>query len=1076
MRLPQSHIVIPLIAKIVLPTIAFFAIGLFANAQSNTANYITETLYTEPSLADSVVTITYYDGLGRQDQTVLKGASPAGGDIVESLVYDACGRESEAWLPTPVLGNNGARVSTSALQSLTLSFYSDAMPKTVTTYDGSPLDRVKKTTGPGTDWHTAQKGLEYNYNNSHPSNSNSRVPVYTVIYANDMIVIQRVRYGTVGEHEIVISTDEDGRVTREFKDMFSQTVQSVQEFSNGNALTYLVTSYIYDNAGRLAGVLPPMLTASISSLGGSSWSSYSVPDILDYGYYYKYDSRGRMIAKKLPGCDWIYYVYDKGDRLVFSQDGEQRSSGKWSFYLHDQLGRECVSGLCSNSINYSSGPLDSLNVVAVRQNNGAYNGYAVVGTELDDPDVLSVKWWDDYSFIGENVVPSTIIYETPVQGCDERYAPSAQGLLTGSLERILANTTENEYLWTVTWYDDHGRVVQQRRASHRGGEEKEMMGYSFTGNLTKRSLNHVLDTTGTTMTESYSYYYDNWGRPTITHHSLNGGNSVVLVNLEYDGVGRVVHDWRNGAAPIDTRYTHNIRSWLTNIRVGRDNITGAEGGTFKQSLYYNSPRTSAGAAQWTGNISGMDWRVGQGATTHSYDFTYDGLSRLTDADYVNTSGATGSYDRAYGYDLNGNIVTIGKSGITTTSTHTGNKLTSHTTGYTTVAMTYDGNGRMITEGTNSLSYNEMGFLKAKAGSGAVTTWSHSSSGEKLQRKDIFPGTEKTDYVGNLIFRNDTLKTILVNGGFISVSYNSLGNPSYDYRFFVADHQGNNRLVTDANGTVLQVNHFDPYGELLPISVGTSESPFMYSRKEWDTNSGSYDFGARRYSVSFPSWTTMDPLSEKYYSFSPYAYCAANPMNLVDPLGKDYWILNRDGSISLFQKNQEERLYAVEGDRITGEYFLVLTKGLLEALSYRYSTEDTKEQMSMVDGLSGELALSLFKFLSDNSDVEWAMHGTNKFTVGTLHNSKHAGNWRMFGLKDVPLFSIHSHPGLELKTEKDRFFSATADYDSMCAAPNSKAQFYYIYFPLIKEYYRLTISYMGARGKLLSFKHLKENKR
>ncbi len=37
---------------------------------------------------------------------------------------------------------------------------------------------------------------------------------------------------------------------------------------------------------------------------------------------------------------------------------------------------------------------------------------------------------------------------------------------------------------------------------------------------------------------------------------------------------------------------------------------------------------------------------------------------------------------------------------------------------------------------------------------------------------------------------------------------------YAYRFYVQDHQGNNRMVTNGSGTVLQVNHYDPYGQLL----------------------------------------------------------------------------------------------------------------------------------------------------------------------------------------------------------------------------------------------------------------------
>ncbi|WP_233582272.1 RHS repeat-associated core domain-containing protein [Prevotella sp. OH937_COT-195] len=44
----------------------------------------------------------------------------------------------------------------------------------------------------------------------------------------------------------------------------------------------------------------------------------------------------------------------------------------------------------------------------------------------------------------------------------------------------------------------------------------------------------------------------------------------------------------------------------------------------------------------------------------------------------------------------------------------------------------------------------------------------------------------------------------------------------------------------------------------------------------------YDYGARRYDAATCRFTTMDPLAEKYYSTSPYAYCVNNPMRFVDP--------------------------------------------------------------------------------------------------------------------------------------------------------------------------------------------------
>ena len=51
-----------------------------------------------------------------------------------------------------------------------------------------------------------------------------------------------------------------------------------------------------------------------------------------------------------------------------------------------------------------------------------------------------------------------------------------------------------------------------------------------------------------------------------------------------------------------------------------------------------------------------------------------------------------------------------------------------------------------------------------------------------------------------------------------------------------------------------------------------------------------DFGARLYDPRTAAWLAPDPLSEKYYPVSPYAYCAGNPVNLVDPDGKNPFLL------------------------------------------------------------------------------------------------------------------------------------------------------------------------------------------
>lgn len=78
---------------------------------------------------------------------------------------------------------------------------------------------------------------------------------------------------------------------------------------------------------------------------------------------------------------------------------------------------------------------------------------------------------------------------------------------------------------------------------------------------------------------------------------------------------------------------------------------------------------------------------------------------------------------------------------------------------------------------------------------------------------------------------------------------------------------------------------------------TAVQPYKYNGKELDRTHGLdwYDYGARHLAPDVGRFTTIDPLAEKYYSISPYAYCANNPVNAIDPDGMD-WYKDKDGTI------------------------------------------------------------------------------------------------------------------------------------------------------------------------------------
>ena len=107
-------------------------------------------------------------------------------------------------------------------------------------------------------------------------------------------------------------------------------------------------------------------------------------------------------------------------------------------------------------------------------------------------------------------------------------------------------------------------------------------------------------------------------------------------------------------------------------------------------------------------------------------------------------------------------------------------------------------------------------------------------------------------------------------------------------YLIKDHLGNVRAVVKEDGTLEQVNNYFAYGGLLnDVTTGADVQTHKYNGKELDRMHGldTYDYGARNYDAALGQFTTMDPLCEKYYHISPYAYCGGNPVNRVDPDGR-----------------------------------------------------------------------------------------------------------------------------------------------------------------------------------------------
>ena len=125
-------------------------------------------------------------------------------------------------------------------------------------------------------------------------------------------------------------------------------------------------------------------------------------------------------------------------------------------------------------------------------------------------------------------------------------------------------------------------------------------------------------------------------------------------------------------------------------------------------------------------------------------------------------------------------------------------------------------------------------------------------------------------------------------------------------FYVTDYLGSVRAVVDGKtGELYKAAKYTAFGDeeqvMIPASVSTPAHQLAtavlpdgqtlrdgYTGKEAqneDFGTSYIDFGARQYSPALRRWMTPDPLSEKYYGVSPYAFCNNNPVNFVDPDGR-----------------------------------------------------------------------------------------------------------------------------------------------------------------------------------------------
>jgi len=291
-------------------------------------------------------------------------------------------------------------------------------------------------------------------------------------------------------------------------------------------------------------------------------------------------------------------VYDKADHLIFTQDGEQRKRGEWTFSIPDVFNRVVITGICT-SISPEDYNAIIVNATSVTNSEGFMNtGYQLNNIFLSSARLLSVNYYDNYNYLklaALQAVKDQLLYTGQVGYAEQYLNPdypdiSAKGMLTGTQVYELSNP--DKYKIQTFYYDDRARVAQIRSTNFWGGSDFVYNQYDFTGHLLKTLKTHSTSFVTYPVNELYKHTYDYAGRLLTTHYQLKDNPEILMAENSYDELGHLINKYRHNQTDTIS-YEYNIRNWKTRIK---------DGG-FEQKIYYNTNIPYRGTPLYNGNIS-----------------------------------------------------------------------------------------------------------------------------------------------------------------------------------------------------------------------------------------------------------------------------------------------------------------------------------------------------------------------------------------------------------------------------------------------------------------------------------------
>jgi RHS repeat-associated protein len=397
---------------------------------------------------------------------------------------------------------------------------------------------------------------------------------------------------------------------------------------------------------------------------------------------------------------------------------------------------------------------------------------------------------------------------------------------------------------------------------------------------------------------------------TITYSYDDAGNLLSAVDNDssllftWDALNRL-----ETAETVDVGVQPNIVVTNTWDPVGnRSDLSDSAGGAYGYSYdgagrLIEATSTLAGATMLgydPASLASIEHKETLGPIIELFDYMQNAIGNITEIDDQSqvttvayddleqvTGAGTAGFPETYSYDSLGNRITSHLSAI---HVHNAANQLLEDDEFT---YTYDDNGNLATRTRKSdmevatFTWNAQDHLTGFdfPAEGPAVAYRYDALGRRIE-KDV--GGTVTRYV------YDSLDILLeYNGSNVLQARYGHGElsdqPLFMERagqayYYLSDHLGSVIALTDSLGASVNQYSYDAYGRRLAGTMESVFSPFSFTGREFDAESGHYFYRARYYDPQAGRFLSPDPLGFAAQDGNLYRYVHSNPVNRLDPLG------------------------------------------------------------------------------------------------------------------------------------------------------------------------------------------------